>query len=285
MRSPLAAQQRHSWMTFTREIQPGEDRATIHMKNVAHSLFYLQRGSLCGKWICRGKEFRSEGRSGFVRFNPADGEEHTLTGAIVSHGMRFSVLIIPAWHLELMAEAEGAGRLPEVRSNAWPDDAVLRRCLDAIFMPSSSDDEDGCARDEAAWTLILRLAELLGAKVPGWCSDESKFSRRALDDLVSYIDAHLPRTPSVADMALLQGLSPGHFARKFRSSTGTSLHRFICQRRILASLELLKRQSQPLSRVALDLGFASQSHFTRSFSALTGMTPAKYRKQFRPTMG
>jgi len=39
---------------------------------------------------------------------------------------------------------------------------------------------------------------------------------------------------------------------------------------------------RPLASVALDLGFSSQSHFTRLFSSLTGMTPAKYRKQFRP---
>lgn len=41
----------------------------------------------------------------------------------------------------------------------------------------------------------------------------------------------------------------------------------------------------PLASVALDLGFSSQSHFTRLFSSLTGMTPAKYRKQVRPVVG
>ena len=38
-------------------------------------------------------------------------------------------------------------------------------------------------------------------------------------------------------------------------------------------------------RLALDLGFSSQSHFTNLFSSLTGMTPAKYRKQCGRTLG
>ena len=49
----------------------------------------------------------------------------------------------------------------------------------------------------------------------------------------------------------------------------------------MASMESLKDQSLPIAHVALELGFASQAHFTCVFSGLTGMTPAKYRKQFK----
>jgi AraC family transcriptional regulator len=81
------------------------------------------------------------------------------------------------------------------------------------------------------------------------------------------------------------GISPSYFGRKFRQSTGLSLHRFVNRRRILASLNLLKDQSLPLAHTALELGFSSQSHLTRLFSAMTGMTPAKYRKQVKQTVG
>jgi hypothetical protein len=43
--------------------------------------------------------------------------------------------------------------------------------------------------------------------------------------------------------------------------------------------------SDTLVGIALDLGFSSQSHFTRLFSEMSGMTPAKYRKQFRRSVG
>lgn len=50
-------------------------------------------------------------------------------------------------------------------------------------------------------------------------------------------------------------------------------------------MDVLRDQSRPLAELALDLGFSSQSHFTRLFSALTGMTPARYRKEVKRTVG
>jgi len=84
---------------------------------------------------------------------------------------------------------------------------------------------------------------------------------------------------------MLVGLSPSHFATKFRRSAGLSLQRFINRRRIRRSLELLKTTSESLVSVSLALGFSSQSHFTRLFSEATCMTPAKYQKQFWKTIG
>jgi AraC-like DNA-binding protein len=52
-----------------------------------------------------------------------------------------------------------------------------------------------------------------------------------------------------------------------------------------AAMVVLKSDSASLAKVSLDLGFSSQSHFTRLFSDPTGMTPAKYRHHFMPTVG
>ena len=60
--------------------------------------------------------------------------------------------------------------------------------------------------------------------------------------------------------------------------------RFINRRRILRSLVTLNTDAS-LASIALDLGFSSQSHFTRIFSGLTGITPAKYQKQTRRIVG
>ena len=139
--------------------------------------------------------------------------------------------------------------------------------------------------DEAARRLILRLAELCGGEKPDWHDDASTFNSRTLGQLVEYIDGHLTIAPSLGDMAIRVGLSPSHFAKKFRASTGLSLHRFVNRRRTLASLELLQNPSETVAHCALTLGFSSQAHFTHLFSRLTGITPAKYRKRFRRVVG
>jgi AraC family transcriptional regulator len=80
------------------------------------------------------------------------------------------------------------------------------------------------------------------------------------------------------------GLSPSHFARKFRQSAGVSLKRFINRRRLGVAFGLLKQGKSPLSQLSLDLGFASQSHFTRFFREHTGLTPHRFRQLHRDGM-
>jgi AraC-like DNA-binding protein len=154
----------------------------------------------------------------------------------------------------------------------------------ATLLHGAADDTAGHA-DEVARRLILRIAELSGGKRPDWHDDWRVFDHRTIARLVERFDAELGVSPRLDDLARGTGLSPSHFARKFRRSTGLSLYRFVNRRRILRSMESLPDDSQTLAQIALDLGFASQSHFTRLFSKLTGMTPAKYRKQFRRTLG
>jgi AraC family transcriptional regulator len=106
-----------------------------------------------------------------------------------------------------------------------------------------------------------------------------------MSQIVEYIDSRMAHHISLEEIGLLVRLSPSHCAKKFRGTAGESLGRFINRRRLAQSLVTLKSDATTLTRVALDLGFSSQSHFTRLFSDLTGMTPAKYRKQFKRTVG
>jgi AraC family transcriptional regulator len=103
--------------------------------------------------------------------------------------------------------------------------------------------------------------------------------------IVERVDAHLTTHPSLDVMSRGFGLSPSHFARKFRQSTGLSLNRFMNQRRIGLSLALLRSGKTPLAQLSLDLGFCSQSHFTRLFSSLTGLTPYQFSREWRPVEG
>lgn len=165
------------------------------------------------------------------------------------------------------------------------DDHVLQSCMTRLSKTTLQQDSNQEGRkDEAARLLVLRLIELCGGGTPDWQSDSSVFGKRTLEHFVEYIDEHLKITPTLSDMALLVGMSPSHFAKKFRHTTGLSLQRFINRRRIYKSLGILLEDSTPLTSIAMDLGFSSQSHFTRLFSTLTGSTPAKFRKQHMRVM-
>lgn len=94
---------------------------------------------------------------------------------------------------------------------------------------------------------------------------------------LEFIAAHLADNPSLSDIAAAAGLSPYHFARRFRASLGRSPHQFLLQARIERAKSLLRDRRHSLVEVALTTGFAHQSHFTATFRRLTGLTPQRYR--------
>jgi AraC-like DNA-binding protein len=103
----------------------------------------------------------------------------------------------------------------------------------------------------------------------------------ALRRVREYIEAHLTenfRTEVLAGIALL---SCGHFNRAFKQSVGVSPHRYIIQKRVAAATELLRQTTRALADIALDVGFADQSHFSRTFAAITGETPSACRRRHR----
>lgn len=253
---------------------------------VNHVLCLVTRSSATLRTISRGRETRTSVSAGTVHCRPADGEEYVILGQPATGDHSWFGFLIPDGHLASIADSEGISKPIEYREQVLRDDARLQSYLLRLGgVPGASQGANEDDKESIARRIVLRLTELSGGGVPGWHTDASVFERHTVRHLVEYIDAHLHVSPRLPDLAMLTGLSPGHFAKKFHQSTGLSLHRFINRRRILRSLNMLTNQSQSLAGVALDLGFSSQSHFTRLFSDLTGMTPAKYRKQFRRTVG
>jgi AraC-like DNA-binding protein len=87
------------------------------------------------------------------------------------------------------------------------------------------------------------------------------------------------RALSLVDLSALVGLSRFHFLRSFRSATGLAPHAFQVQARLHLARRLILA-GQPLAAVAVECGFADQSHLTRLFTRSYGMTPGRYARNF-----
>lgn len=101
--------------------------------------------------------------------------------------------------------------------------------------------------------------------------------RRAIE----YVEANIGKTIRLKDMAAAAALSVFHFSRAFKQSTGMSPARFVTARRVRAAQVLLTISEKPLVEIALECGFASQSHMTQAFKRLVGVTPGVYRAASR----
>jgi AraC family transcriptional regulator len=98
--------------------------------------------------------------------------------------------------------------------------------------------------------------------------------RRVMD----FVQASLSQDLSLETLARQAGFSPYHFARLFRQTMGESPHQFVLRQRIERAQRLLTEGDAPLVQIAVESGFANQSHFTRVFKRYLSLTPRAYRQ-------
>jgi AraC-like DNA-binding protein len=253
--------------------------------HVAHHLLLTTRGDADICWRARDTETAYRSAIGSLGFFPCDYQPHSMSITSVEGFIAYDV-IIPDRHLRAACSAEGVPSMHEFRATPGFRDPLLEASLLRLSMHTVGGQVSEDIGDEiAARQIVLRLCVLIGGAAPDWHRDGSVFAPAIMRQLVACIDAHLGGPMSVGTLADTVRLSPGHFARKFHQSAGLSLNRFINKRRIAASFALLQQGKTPLAEIALDLGFSSQSHFTRLFSGLTGCSPDQFRRLHRRMVG
>jgi AraC family transcriptional regulator len=98
--------------------------------------------------------------------------------------------------------------------------------------------------------------------------------RRAKEILCANLDGRVP----LQEVARQCRLSVSHFSRAFRHSMGVAPHNWLLTRRVEAAKEKLRDDRLSLLDVALACGFADQSHLTRVFTRIVGISPGAWRR-------
>jgi len=98
----------------------------------------------------------------------------------------------------------------------------------------------------------------------------------AVERARQFLDAEKTRVVRSAELEAMTGLTRYDLARQFRLVLGTSPYRYLMMRRLEFARERIHAE-RPLVEIACDAGFADQAHFTRTFKAAFGLTPARYR--------
>jgi AraC family transcriptional regulator len=100
--------------------------------------------------------------------------------------------------------------------------------------------------------------------------------------VVEYIEEHLDSDLSLEQMAAVAHLSPYHFARQFKSTTGQPPHQYVIAHRIERAQQFLSEGDDlSLAEVAARAGFSDQSQFSHHFKRLVGVTPGQFRRSAR----
>jgi AraC family transcriptional regulator len=74
------------------------------------------------------------------------------------------------------------------------------------------------------------------------------------------------------------GIHPVHLSRSFHRQFGITMSEYLRRRRLDDARDQLANSDRPIVQIALEAGFADQSHFSRAFKQAMGATPARYRR-------
>jgi len=98
-----------------------------------------------------------------------------------------------------------------------------------------------------------------------------------LRTIKEFVQAKMEDDLTLYEMAQSVELSPAHFSRMFRKSTGETPHQFVLRNRIERAKEMLRAPEARVLDVAVACGFKTQQHFARVFRHLCGTSPREYR--------
>lgn len=208
----------------------------------------------------------------------------TLTSGTVSRlvmedeadvlGLTFDEALIRMCALPVLARAPGHY---ELASASRPVPSAISSIAQILAQELS---QDGAPKNACRAALILTLIEFLAAddRFTRRGQAGSSFVEASIARVIRLIDENISLDLSLDWLAAEAGVSPYHLSRKFRKAMGIGLAEYTTSRRLHAACRLLAETRRPLSEIAYDCGFSSQSRMNSVFRQQMDVTPLEYRK-------
>jgi AraC family transcriptional regulator len=187
-----------------------------------------------------------------------------------------AVITMPAEEPHVDAFGRAGARIVVVESQA-EEDVTLDRDWACLLIATkiareleAPDSFTPLAVEGLALELAAAARRLAGPGAPHWLQSARELAlERALEPV------------SVVEIAVELDVDPRLLARGFHEHYGASIGEYVRNARLDWAAARLVQTDAPLATLALEAGFADQSHFTRSFKQRTGLPPGKYRRAHR----
>jgi len=101
--------------------------------------------------------------------------------------------------------------------------------------------------------------------------------RMRIGEVLRHLELHHDEPRTLSELATLARLSPFHFLRTFRIVTGVTPYQWIIRARLREAARRLANTRQPITEIALEVGFEDLANFIRSFRVEFGVSPRRYR--------
>ncbi len=271
-----------AWSTgvFDTARRPYTDRVEGTIRTPQHLVMVTLRGQAERLEVTSscGHRYTGLDRPGAVSLVPAHCERQIrLRGVAFEWG---SIALSPSLFDSDADDGQGVGGSLDISAFTNIDDPFILGMVSEFVRLCAVDGVlDPVYCDAMSWALARHLIARYGQvraqpSVVAW-----KLAPWRVRRITDYVDAHLTEPLRIAELAELVGVSSGYFHRAFRETLGKTPLEFINERRVQRAMQYLHRDDASMAAIALQVGFVSPSHFTRTFRQITGVNPSKYRER------
>jgi len=262
---------KHNWKLNLQLVSHLEDLKLLHVADVTHHYPRHLHEELCIVTVLRGTEThicrgnRHDAMPGDVLVLNAE-EAHESK----SIGVEYKALQInPATFARLWPDNFGNKPVPFFAEPIITDTELFRSFshLYSTLASSSSPLEQEAEIVSTFELLLNRQDEKRGSK--------NAFEPQSVKKVRDYLRAHYSENISLSSLASIANISPFHLVRVFNNKIGVPPHEYQTQVRITHAQRMM-RDGYPISEAAIETGFYDQSHFSRHFKRVTGLTPRTY---------
>ena len=184
--------------------------------------------------------------------------------------------------VEYIQDQLDTDRIELIEKRGGTDPTLQHIALALLAGVQSGDALDHMYGEGLSTALAAHLLREYGAAVLEPKRQYGGLPRAKLVRALEYIQDQLDADLTVSGIAQAVDLSPYHFTRLFKESTGQSPHQYVVDARVRKAKELLTTGKFTISEAAFHLGFADQSHLTRHFKRVFGLPPKRLLNRRRP---
>lgn len=279
-RPPLLTSEKLDWTGLNAQYhcQPAwQSPEACHMQHVIVVVMHTPSATVQSTRTIAGNNQQEQLVAGICAIIPADAAHHSTwdgeTGFLLLN-------LDPGYLAQIAHETVDSDRVELI-----PQFATLEPTISGIGFALKTELETGGAGGklyaESATTLLathlLQHYCTRSQTLPSYHA--GGLPKYKLREAIAYIQDHLGEEITLEAIATHLNMSHYYFCHLFKQSMGVSPYQYVLQQRINKAKPLLKQRQLAITDVALECGFANQTHFTKYFRKLTGITPRAYREQ------
>lgn len=239
-----------------------------------HFFNLLAKGNIKAQWTTEGRSHSAENTPGTLYLLPA-GTRDRLTWS--GPTTRVVLVMEPRF---LTRALESTAHLKEVElTTHWN---LRDRHIQSLMMAMYADLEDGSpAGPIYGESLGVALSHYLIRRYSFRTERKAEYRggmpEARLNRVLDFINQNLAKDLRLWELAQLAGMSPHYFCELFKASTGMTAYQYVLRARMDRAKQYLRDPKMTVAGAGLAVGFDDQSHFTKVFRRMIGVTPMNYR--------